>query len=159
MITAASTISHDLYKVYINRNATERQELAIAKITTLAMSAIAVVLAVLLKKENVAWLVTLAFGIAASAIFPAMMATLWWKRATRQGLIAGIVTGLVVSVAFIVMLLTGVKTFLGFPTSGGPGIFGVTTALAVLIGVSLLTRDCGKDVENFFGLAHRSEKD
>lgn len=159
MITVASTISHDLYKVYINRNATERQELAIAKITTLVMSAIAVVLAVLLKQENVAWLVTLAFGIAASAIFPAMMATLWWKRATRQGLVAGMVTGLVVSVAFIVMLLTGVKSFLGLPTSGGPGIFGVTASGVVLIAVSLLTRDCGKDVDGFFGLAHRTDKD
>jgi cation/acetate symporter len=159
MITAASTISHDLYKVYINRNATEKQELAIAKITTLVMSGIAVVLAVLLKQENVAWLVTLAFGIAASAIFPAMMATLWWKRATRQGLIAGMVTGLVVSVVFIVLLLTGVKSFLGLPTSGGPGIFGVTASVLVLIVVSLLTRDCGKDVEHFFGLAHRTDKD
>jgi cation/acetate symporter len=159
MITAASTISHDLYKVYINKNATEKQELAIAKITTLVMSAIAVVLAVLLKQENVAWLVTLAFGIAASAVFPAMIATLWWKRATRQGLIAGMVTGLVVSVVFIVLLLTGVKTFLGLPTSGGPGIFGVTAALAVLVVVSLLTRDRGKDVDTFFALAHRSERD
>lgn len=159
MITAASTISHDLYKVYINRNASEKQELAIAKITTLVMSGIAVVLAVALKQENVAWLVTLAFGIAASAIFPAMMATLWWKRATRQGLMAGMVTGLVVSIVFIVLLLTGVKSFLGLPTSGGPGIFGVTASVAVLIVVSLLTRDVGKDVENFFGLAHRTDKD
>lgn len=159
MITVASTISHDLYKVYINRNATEKQELAIAKITTLVMSGIAVVLALWLKQENVAWLVTLAFGIAASAIFPAMMATLWWKRATRQGLIAGMVTGLVVSVVFIALLLTGVKSFLGLPTSGGPGIFGVTASVLVLIVVSLLTRDCGKDVEHFFGLAHRTDKD
>jgi cation/acetate symporter len=159
MITVASTISHDLYKVYVNRNATEKQELMIAKVTTLVMSAIAVGLAVLLKQENVAWLVTLAFGIAASAIFPAMMATLWWKRATRQGLIAGMITGLIVSVVFIVLLLTGVKSFLGLPTSGGPGIFGVTASVVVLIVVSLLTRDCGKNVEGFFALAHRSEKD
>jgi cation/acetate symporter len=159
MITVASTISHDLYKVYINRHATEKQELAIAKITTLVMSGIAVILAVALKQENVAWLVTLAFGIAASAIFPAMMATLWWKRATRQGLMAGMITGLVVSVVFIVLLLTGVKSFLGLPTSGGPGIFGVTAAVAVLIGVSLMTQDYGRDVESFFGLAHRTEKD
>jgi cation/acetate symporter len=159
MITVASTISHDLYKVYINRQATEKQELAIAKITTLVMSGIAVILAVLLKQENVAWLVTLAFGIAASAIFPAMMATLWWKRATRQGLMAGMITGLVVSVLFIVLLLTGVKSFLGLPTSGGPGIFGVTASVVVLIAVSLMTRDCGKDVAGFFGLAHRTEKD
>ena len=154
MITSASTISHDLYKIYINRNATEKQELAIAKITTLLMSAVAVVLAVLLKKENVAWLVTLGFGIAASAIFPAMMANLWWRRATRQGVIASMITGLIVSVFFIILLLTGVKSFIGLPTSGGPGIFGVSAAFIALILVSLCTRDCGKDVDDFMFKAH-----
>ncbi len=159
MITTASTISHDLYKVYINRNATDKQELNIAKITTLVMSAIAVVLAVALKKENVAWLVMLAFGIAASAIFPAMMATLWWKRATRQGVIAGILTGLCVSVFFIVLLFTGVKEFVGLPTSGGPGVFGVTASIIVLVAVSWCTGDRGKNTEQFFALAHRTDKD
>ncbi len=159
MITAASTISHDLYKVYINKNATERQELAIAKITTLVMSAIAVILAVALKKENIAWLVMLAFSIAASAIFPAMMGTLWWRRATRQGLIASMITGLVVSVIFIVLLLTGVKSFLGLPTAGGPGAFGVTAAVIALVLVSLLTKDCGKDVDGFMAQAHKQDTD
>jgi cation/acetate symporter len=159
MITVASTISHDLYKVFINKNATERQELNIAKITTLAMSAVAVALAVLLKDQNVAWLVTLAFGIAASAIFPAMMANLWWKRATRQGIIASIATGLVVSVVFIYMLLSGQKLFLGLPTSGGPGVFGVTASTLVLIVVSLLTRDTGSNVDVFFATAHRTDHD
>jgi cation/acetate symporter len=106
MITVASSISHDLYKVYINPNATEKQELGIAKITTLVMSTIAVCLAVLLKDENIAWLVMLAFGIAASAIFPAMLATLWWRRTTRQGSSpASSPALLAVSVVFIVLLL------------------------------------------------------
>jgi len=159
MITAASTISHDLYKVWINKNATEKQELAIAKITTLVMSGIAVVLAVLLKDQNVAWLVTLAFGIAASAIFPVLFASLWWKGLTRQGALAGIVTGLVVSVFFIVLLLSGGKTFIRLPTAGGPGVFGVTTAGVVLILVSLFTSDRGPDTEGFFAQAHKAEKE
>ncbi len=159
MIATASTISHDFYKVYINRNATERQELMIAKVTTLVMSVIAVALAILLKKENVAWLVTLAFGIAASAIFPAMVATLWWKRATRQGIMISMATGLTVSVLFIVLLLAGVPTFLGMPTAGGPGVFGVTAAGVVLVVVSLMTQDRGKDVEAFFALAHKEDHD
>ena len=54
------------------------------------------------------------------------------------------------------LLLTGVQTFLGFPTSGGPGIFGVTTAIFMLVVVSLLTKDRGVNVESFFALAHRS---
>ena len=161
MITVASSISHDLYKVYINPAATEKQELGIAKITTLLMSAIAVILAVLLKKENIAWLVMLAFSIAASAIFPAMLATLWWKRATRQGVIASVLTGLAISVVFIFMLLTGVKSdpLFGLPTAGGPGVFGVTGSFLALIVVSLWTRDTGKEPEAFLALAHKTEED
>ncbi len=161
MITVASSISHDLYKVYINPNASERQELGIAKVTTLVMSAIAVGLAVLLKNENIAWLVMLAFGIAASAIFPAMLATLWWKRTTRQAVIASILTGLAVSVLFIVLLFVqGVKyKFLGLPVAGGPGIFGVSASFAVLIAISLMTTDTGKDPEKFLALAHKADVD
>lgn len=160
MITVASSISHDLYKVYINPNASEKQELGIAKITTLLMSTIAIVLAVMLQKENIAWLVMLAFSIAASAIFPAMIATLWWKRVTKQAVIASILTGLSISVLFIFMLLTGVQKdpILGLPTSGGPGIFGVSASFIVLLLVSLFTNDRGKDYEQFIALAHKPDE-
>lgn len=159
MITVAGTVSNDLYKVYINRNATEKQELMIARLTTVVMSVIAVILAVALKEQNIAWLVMLAFAIAASAIFPGMLATLWWKRATRQGVIASIVTGLAISVLFIILLFTGQKEFLGLPTAGGPGVFGVTAASLVLVLVSFMTRDCGKDVDEFMLQAHKPDVD
>jgi cation/acetate symporter len=155
MITAATTISHDLYKTFINLNATEKQEITIAKVTTLVMSAVSVLLAILLRGENVAWLVALAFGIAASAIFPVMLCNLWWRRFTRQGAIAGMASGLLVSVFFIVLLLCGVKTFAGLSTAGGPGVFGVTVSFVVLWIVSMMTKDCGKDVDGFMALAHR----
>jgi cation/acetate symporter len=159
MITVASTISHDLYMVYINPQATDKEEMTIAKITTLVMSAVAVVLAVLLRDNNVAWLVMLAFSIAASAIFPAMLATLWWKRATRQAIIASIFTGLGVSVVFIALLLSNVNSFLGLPTAGGPGVFGVTASFLVLYLVSIMTSDTGKDPEKFLALAHKPDED
>jgi cation/acetate symporter len=161
MITVASSVSHDLYKVYINPGATEKQELAIAKITTVVMSAMAVSLAVLLKQENIAWLVMLAFGIAASAIFPAMLATLWWKRATRQAVIASILTGLGVSVLFIVLLFVKGSSFalFGLPVAGGPGLFGVAASFGVLLTVTLITTDTGKDPEAFMLQAHRPDVD
>ena len=159
MITVASSVSHDLYKVYINPNASEKQELNIAKITTLLMSAIAVSLAVLLKKENIAWLVMLAFGIAASAIFPAMLSTLWWKRTTRQAVIASILTGLGVSVLFIVLLFVKGASYslFGLPVAGGPGLFGVVASSIVLILVSKMTSDTGKNPTEFMALAHRPD--
>jgi cation/acetate symporter len=159
MITAASTISHDLYKAFINKNATEKQEITIAKVTTLVMTAISVGLAVLLKNENVAWLVALAFGIAASAIFPVMLCNLWWRRFTRQGALAGMASGLVVSVFFIILLLTGTKTFLGLSTAGGPGVFGVTISFVVLAVVSFMTKDRGEKVDEFMALAHKEQND
>jgi cation/acetate symporter len=161
MITVASSVSHDLYKVYINPGATEKQELAIAKITTVVMSAMAVSLAVLLKQENIAWLVMLAFGIAASAIFPAMLATLWWKRTTRQAVIASILTGLGVSVLFIVLLFVKGSSFalFGLPVAGGPGLFGVAASFAVLLTVTMVTTDTGKDPEAFMVQAHRPDVD
>jgi cation/acetate symporter len=159
MITVASSVSHDLYKVYINPNASEKQELAIAKFTTLLMSAIAVSLAVMLKKENIAWLVMLAFGIAASAIFPAMLSTLWWKRTTRQAVIASILTGLGVSVLFIVLLFVkGAKySFFGLPVAGGPGLFGVVASSLVLLIVTAMTSDTGKNPVEFMNLAHKPD--
>ncbi|MDX9786087.1 MAG: cation acetate symporter [Desulfobacterales bacterium] len=161
MITVASSISQDLYKVYINPKASEKQELAIAKVTTLLMSAVAVSLAVLLKQENIAWLVMLAFGIAASAIFPAMLCTLWWKRTTRQAVIASILTGLGVSVLFIVLLFVkGANyTLLGLSVAGGPGLFGVVASFIVLLVVTQITTDTGKDPESFMTLAHRPDVD
>lgn len=159
MITCASTVSNDLYKTYINKNATEKQELNIAKITTVVVASISIVLVYALKHENVAWLVTLGFGIAASAIFPAMVSNLWWKRFTRQGAIAGIASGLTVSVIFIVALLCGVKDIVGLPTSGGPGVFGVVVSFVVLVIVSLYTKDTGKDVDMFFATAHKPDTD
>ena len=161
MITVASSVSHDLYKVYINPNASEKQELGIAKITTVLMSGIAVSLAVLLKKENIAWLVMLAFGIAASSVFPAMCATLWWKRTTRQAVVASLLTGLGVSVLFIVLLFVkgAGYTLLGLPVSGGPGLFGVVTASSVLIIVTMLTSDTGEDPEAFMAIAHKPDTD
>jgi cation/acetate symporter len=159
MITVASSVSHDLYKVYINPNATEKQELGIAKITTLLMSAIAVSLAILLKKENIAWLVMLAFGIAASAIFPAMLSTLWWKRTTRQAVISSILTGLGVSVLFIILLFVkGAKySLFGLPVAGGPGLFGVAASSLILILVTMITSDTGKNPVEFMALAHRPD--
>lgn len=158
MIAVSSTISHDLYKVYINRNATEKQELMIAKVTTVVMSALSIFLAMLMKEQNVAWLVTLAFGISASAIFPVMVANLWWRRFTRQAAISAIIVGLAVSLFFIILLQADVKTFLGLSTVGGPGIFGITLSIAVLIIVSFLTKDTGTDVDNFIAQAHKEEQ-
>ncbi|MCK5518245.1 MAG: cation acetate symporter [Alphaproteobacteria bacterium] len=159
MITVASAFSNDIYKVYVNPNATDKQGIRVARITTIVMSVTAVTFATVLRDENVAWLVTLGFGIAASAIFPAMLGTLWWRRATRQGVITSVWVGLSVSMFFIVLLLTDVKSFIGLPTGGGPGIFGVGAAFLTLWLVSINTRDTGENADEFLTLAHAPDTD
>lgn len=159
MITVASAFSNDIYKVYINKNATDKQGMTIARITTVVMSAAAVLLALVLRDQNIAWLVALAFAIAASAIFPAMLGTLWWRKCTRQGIIASVYVGLAVSVVFIILLLSGVPSFLGLPTGGGPGMFGVIASFLALWLVSMKTNDYGKDADAFLELAHAPDKD
>ncbi len=154
MITVSSSISHDLYKAFINPDATEQNEIMIARITTLLMTVISVILAFLLKKENVARLVTLAFSIAASSIFPVMLTNLWWKGLTVQGAIGGMITGLVISLIFIVLLLSEIPTFLGLPTAGGPGVFGVTCSFIVLFVISLLTKKDEGNAAEFLDKAH-----
>ncbi|NUQ81831.1 MAG: cation acetate symporter [Bacteroidetes bacterium] len=159
MITVSSAISHDIYKHYINPQANEKQEMNIAKVTTLVMATVAIVLAIYLRDQNIAWLVMLAFSIAASAIFPAMLATLWWKDVTRQAVIASIFTGLVVSTIFIILLLNEVPTFLGLPTAGGPGVFGVTASFLVLYITSKFTTDTGHKVSEYLSIAHQHHED
>jgi Na+(H+)/acetate symporter ActP len=90
-----------------------------------------------------------------------MLATLWWKRTTRQAVISSILTGLGVSVLFIVLLFVkGVKyKFLGLPVAGGPGLFGVIASFTVLFVVSLVTRDTGKNPDQFLALAHKPDVD
>jgi cation/acetate symporter len=87
--------------------------------------------------------VGLAFAIAASANIPALICTLFWKRATDKGIISGIVVGL--SLAILLILLS--PTFMGsgavFPLNN-PGIVSIPVGFATTIVVSLLTK---KDVE------------
>ncbi len=157
LIATSSSITRDLYASFINKNASEKDEIRIARITTATMSVIAIMIALVLRGENVAWLVTLAFGMAASALFPALACTLWWKRFTRQAAVAGIVTGLTVASLFIILHLSGVKSFLGLTVVGSPGIYSITASFLAILIVTTFTKDSG-DVDNFFALAHAEEK-
>jgi Na+(H+)/acetate symporter ActP len=94
-------------------------------------------------------------------VVASIVITWWWKRTTRQAVIASILTGLAVSTLFIVLLFVkGAKyKFLGLPVAGGPGLFGVSASFLVLTVVSLMTKDTGKDPEQFLALAHKPDVD
>jgi cation/acetate symporter len=97
---AASSFSHDLYAAVVRpaRHATagrgQDDEVRMARRAALVIGAVAVMLAVVFRGQNVAFLVGLAFAIAASANMPVLVLSLYWRRLNTTGAVAGILTGL-----------------------------------------------------------------
>ena len=110
-------------------------------------------LSIVLKEENVAQLLGMTFGIAASTFAPVLLLTVWWTRLTRQGVIAGFIVGLVVSLVFTFARFSGVESILGLPVLLNPALYGVPAAFGAIIITSLLTKDVGA-VDHFMHLAH-----
>lgn len=103
-LSGASTISHDLYvNASKTGNTNEKDEVRVAKIATLVLGIIAIILGLVFKGQNVAFMVGLAFAIAASANFPALILSITWQRFTTRGAVFSIVTGVTLAVVLIVL--------------------------------------------------------
>ena len=103
-LAGASALSHDVYAHVVRRGeATEREELRVARIATVVFGAAAVLLGILFKGQNVAYMVGLAFAIACSANFPALLLSIVWRRFTTRAAVASILTGAFSTVALIVL--------------------------------------------------------
>jgi cation/acetate symporter len=144
-MAASGAIAHDIYTEYFGRKGDDKKTLRVSKITAIAVGLVAIALGIAMKGQNVAFLVGLAFAVAASANLPALLAMLFWKKATSQGIIAGIIVGLTLSIGLIIVS----PTFMG--TTGeawfslqNPGIVSIPASFAVTIGVSLLTQNTAK---------------
>jgi len=98
-LSGASAVSHDLYaSVFRKGRVDQADELRVSKITTVALGIVAVVLGIAFEKENVAYMVMLAFVIAASANFPVLFMSVLWKDCTTRGAVVGGFVGLLVAV-------------------------------------------------------------
>jgi len=98
-LSGASAVSHDLYaSVFRKGRVDQGDELRVSKITTVCLGVVAVVLGIAFEKENVAYMVMLAFVIAASANFPVLFMSVLWKDCTTRGAVVGGFVGLVVAV-------------------------------------------------------------
>lgn len=103
-LAAASAMAHDVYVGAIkNGVATERQQVAAAKIATLLMAVVAVIAGIEAKGQNVAHLVGLGYAVAASANLPALVMSLYWRRCNTAGVIAGIVGGTVLAIVMVMV--------------------------------------------------------
>ena len=93
-LSGAAALSHDLWVHVVRRGVADpAEELRVARVATLALGVLAVVLGITFKGQNVAFMVGLAFAIAASGNFPALMLTLFWRGATTRGAVAALLTG------------------------------------------------------------------
>jgi cation/acetate symporter len=114
-LAGASAVSHDLYASVIKRGkADEKTEIRVSKIATLAMGIIAVVLGILFEKQNIAFMVGLAFAIAASANFPVLILSMMWKGTTTRGALIGGFLGLLSALLLVVTGPTVWQDILGF---------------------------------------------
>ncbi|MGH9789739.1 MAG: sodium:solute symporter family transporter [Candidatus Acidiferrales bacterium] len=142
-LSGAATLSHDLWvNVVRNGHADEREQIRVARIATIGLAALSILLGIAFRGQNVAYMVGLAFAIAASANFPALVMAIFWRRLTTAGAVASMVTGTFSSVILILLSPTIQVDILGkaaawFPLRN-PGIVTIPLAFAVAIVVSLL---------------------
>ncbi len=125
-LSGASAVSHDLYAtVFKNGNADSASELKVSRITTLALGVIAVLLGIMFEKQNIAFMVSLAFAIAASANFPVLFLSIMWKDMTTKGAVIGGFMGLISSVALTIVSPSVWEAVLGNPK--GSALFPYTS--------------------------------
>lgn len=134
-LAGASTLSHDLYvSVFKSGKSSEEEEVRVAKIATLALGVVAIVLGLVFKGQNVAFMVGLAFAIAASANFPALLLSILWRNFSTFGATLSIATGTVLAVGLIVISPTVWVDILHNPLAifplKNPAIISMTAAFA-----------------------------
>ncbi len=103
-LAGASAVSHDLYACVIkDGKATERDELRVSKITVMLLGIVAILLGILFEKQNIAFMVGLAFSIAASCNFPIILLSMYWKKLTTRGAMIGGWLGLLTAIILMVL--------------------------------------------------------
>jgi cation/acetate symporter len=103
-LAGATAVSHDLYaSVYKKGKTNDRDEIRVSKITTIALGVLAVALGILFEKQNIAFMVGLAFSIAASCNFPVLFLSMFWKDLTTRGAMVGGWLGLVTAVTLMIL--------------------------------------------------------
>ncbi|WP_338883936.1 cation/acetate symporter ActP [Xenorhabdus sp. TH1] len=103
-LAGASAVSHDLYANVIKRGqANERDELKVSKITVVILGLVAIGLGILFEKQNIAFMVGLAFSIAASCNFPIILLSMYWSKLTTRGALVGGWLGLLTAVVLMIL--------------------------------------------------------
>lgn len=151
-LSGASAVSHDLYASVIKKGkANEKDELRVSKITTLVLGVLAIGLGILFEKQNIAFMVGLAFSIAASCNFPVLILSMYWKKLTTRGAMIGGWLGLITAVVLMVLGPTIWVQILGnaapiYPYEY-PALFSITVAFIGIWFFSITDKSTAADEE------------
>jgi len=146
-LAGASSISHDLYGMVIKGgNANEQDEIRVSKIATLVLGVLAIFLGIVFENQNVAFMVGLAFAIAASCNFPVLVMSIFWRGLTTRGAMIGGFLGLISAVVGVILSPAVWEATLGFAKGSAPikldnpAIFSMALAFAGIWLFSILDR-------------------
>lgn len=153
IIAAGGSVAHDIVGGFFGCKLNDRQTIRVAKIASVATGALAILLGLAFEGMNVSYLVGWAFAIAASANLPALLMLLFWKKTTKQGIIAGVLTGLITSLTWIVLtpdmfkhLYLADAKYAWVPLNQ-PGIVTIPLSfLAIIVASKMTTRRRGNDL-------------
>lgn len=163
-LAGAAAISHDLYaNVFARGRATEAQQMKISRISTVTLGVVAILLGIVFENQNVAFMVGLAFAVAASANFPVLVLSIAWRGCTTRGATIGGFVGLAVATVWVTLSQTVWVDVFGFAEPvvpfPNPGILSIPLAFASIWLFSTLDRSARADREraSFDALRVRSE--
>lgn len=165
-LSGASAVSHDLYAtVFSKGNYSAKQELLVSRLTTLGLGVIAVLLGILFEKQNIAFMVSLAFAVAASANFPVLFMSVLWKNCTTKGAVIGGFAGLGTAVILTIISPSVWEATLGNPAGSAPfpytspAIFSMPVGFLTIWLVSMLdqSEQARKDRAGYLAQSVRSE--
>ncbi|RZL40961.1 MAG: cation/acetate symporter ActP, partial [Variovorax sp.] len=165
-LSGASAVSHDIYATVIKKGqADSASELKVSRFTTVALGVVAVVLGIVFEKQNIAFMVSLAFAIAASANFPVLLMSVLWKDCTTRGAVVGGFLGLISSVALTIVSPAVWEATLGHPAGSAwfpyasPALFSMTIGFVGIWLFSITDRSprAAQDRAGFLNQQVRSE--
>lgn len=165
-LSGASAVSHDLYATVLKSGKADgASELRVSRMTTVALGILAVLLGIVFEKQNVAFMVSLAFAVAASANFPVLFMAVLWKDCTTRGAVIGGFLGLMSSVLLTIVSPPVWEATLGYPKGSGlfpytsPALFSMTIGVVGIWLFSILDRSsqAAKDRGGFLAQQVRSE--
>ncbi len=146
ILASSGAVAHDLVVGVFGVQLSEAKKVRLAKFAAVVVGGIAIVLGILFKEMNVGYLVGWAFSVAASANLPALVMLLFWKKTTKEGIVASVLVGMISSLGWILLSSDTYKSVFGWDPESAyapfsqPGIVTIPLAFATLVIVSWLSQ-------------------